>query len=103
MDSGLLVVLFVATLVVVAPSVLLLRVWWRRGGFARAVAIAGTSLIALLAFVLFGSPGWPDSREERLVLFMAAWGTVFSLLGVAALAVLCFRHAFEYLRNSRAR
>ena len=95
MSSRFFVVLFVAALVVVAPSLVLIRALWRRGGFARALLIVGFFLVAMLAVVFLIPSSWPSSYEERTVMFLVAWGAVFSLVGTVALVAAIARHAIE--------
>jgi hypothetical protein len=81
-SGGFLVILFVATLLVIAPSIVALRSAWLRGGVARlGSAVAAAALVALAALMMFPSE-WPASFEERVVLILFACGLVFFSLAV---------------------
>lgn len=85
MSAGFLVVLFVALALVVVPSMFALVASWRRGGLARFAAAFGGAVIGLIALVFFAPSGWPSSYEERVIMFLAAWGMVFlACVGLAS-------------------
>jgi hypothetical protein len=95
MSSGFFVVFIVASLLVVIPSLIANRAWWRRGGFWRALPIISAVWVAVLAAVLLHPSERPNSYEERIVLLLVAWGVGFYLLAAVALVVELAKNAIK--------
>jgi predicted phage tail protein len=86
MSAGFLVVLFVALGLVVVPSMIALVAGWRRRGLARLAAILGGAVICSIAVLFLAPSEWPSTYEERVVIFLAAWGMVFlACAGIASM------------------
>lgn len=91
MDAGFVVVLFVAVLLVVVPTAMAIRFAWRRGGVARAASCFAALLLAVLASLFLVTTGWPNSFEEKVVLFLAVWAMLFVVVGAAILVAVMLR------------
>jgi hypothetical protein len=101
MNSGLFVVLLIASLVVVLPSLITSRIYWKRGGYWRALPATGALLVGVLAAVLLPPTGWPNSYEERAVLFLAAWGMAFYALVAVVTLVALTRYTLKRAGGSK--
>jgi len=102
MSSGFLVILLVATLLVVAPSMLLIVAAWRRGGVPRIMALVGLITLSCMAGLFLAPSDWPNTYEERTVLFLAAWGMIFALIAIAIFLltlVMCIYQ--QFCRNNQ--
>ncbi len=95
MDAGFFVVLFVAALLVVIPTAAALRFAWLRGGVARGASAFGAFLLAALAWLLLVATGWPNSFEEKAVVFLAIWGLILVVLGAATFVVCMVRRMLQ--------
>jgi hypothetical protein len=91
MSSGFFVVMFVGLIVVVTPSILAISVAWRRGGVARAGAVLALIAILCLAGLFFAPSDWPNTYEERAVLFLASWGMILALISVPIMLFILIR------------
>ena len=101
MTSGLFVVLLIASLMVVLPSLITSRICWRRGGYWRALPVIGALVVGVLAAVLLPPTDWPSSYEERAVLFMAAWGMAFYALVAVGTFVALTRYTLKRAGGSK--
>ena len=95
MSAGFLFVLFVAALVVVIPTAAALRFAWLRGGVARGASAFLALLLAALAWLSFVATGWPNSLEEKAVVFFAIWGLIFVVSGAATFVVCMVRRVLK--------
>ena len=101
MTSGLFVVLLIASLMVVLPSLITSRIYWRRGGYWRALPVIGALVVGVLAAVLLSPTDWPSSYEERAVLFLVAWGMTFYALVAVATFVAITRYTIKRAGGSK--
>ncbi|MCZ4317347.1 hypothetical protein O4H66_28450, partial [Comamonadaceae bacterium G21597-S1] len=100
MNVGFVVVLFVAAVLVVIPTAVALRFSWRRGGIARGASAFSALLLAGVAWLFLATTGWPNSLEEKVVLFLAVWAMLFVVLGAAIAVVVMLRRIL--LRHERS-
>ena len=99
MSSGVLVIVFVAALVVVAPSTVAIVSAWRRGGVARVSSVVAMIVIFCLAGLFLTPSSWPNSFEERIVLFLAAWGMLLALTGVPLVLFTLGKRIYQQRRS----
>jgi len=85
MSTGFLVILAIASLLVALPTILVMRVVWHGSRFKRIVAVAAIAVVMVLAVVFLTPAEWPNSLEERAVVFLAVWGILLYLSLIAAL------------------
>ena len=95
MSSGFFIVMFVGLIVVVTPSILAISVGWRRGGVARACAVLALIAILCLAGLFFAPSDWPNTYEERAVIFLAAWGMILALISLPIMLFILVRRMNE--------
>ena len=100
MNSGFLIVLLVATILVAAPSTFA-GVWaWRRGGAFRAAAVVALIAILCLAGLLLVPSDWPNTYEEKIVIFLAAWGLMFALTAIPFSLFVLGKRIYQQLHRS---
>ena len=106
MSSGFAVILIVATLVVIIPSALLLRVGWSSGRTGQIASAFSTLLLIALGCLVLSGTEWPlDDTEVRVVSFLGAWG-ILMIAAIIATGVWCalgrlFKGALVYIRSKR--
>jgi hypothetical protein len=76
----------VVTLAVLGPASYLLRMAWRRGRAARAIAIAVlVTMFGLVAWLFWPRPPGA-SAQEHIADFVGAWGILFAAVGLVVIA-----------------
>ena len=100
MNSGFLVVLLVATLLVVAPSMLAVVWAWRRSRASRAAAAVVLIVILCLAGLFLMPSDWPNTYEEKIVIFLAAWGQIIALTATLFWLFVLGKRIYQQLHRS---
>lgn len=79
-SSGFLVITFMATLAIIAPSVALSLRGWQSSRLGRAITLFALAMLAIFAWSAFTDPELPDFEARAFSLYVV-WGFVLYVSG----------------------